>query len=259
VFSDGVEKSMSVKDHYSKFVADADAIRRYNTYQNKHKVQIRESDKILIDQVARLAGESRDVRLLDIGCSTGNLLFHLKNRVQGLRLEGADLASSSIEECRRDADLAGIEFNIRDICSLPQDDPYDIIIANAVTVYFDWETYRRSMTSVFGALKPGGAYLAFEWLHRFSVQDITITETSALHPDGLKIHFRPMAKVETILRECGFSDVVFEPFEMPFDLPFPGYDADVTSYTRKDEHGARLAFRGALYQPWCHMVARKPA
>lgn len=250
---------MSVKDHYSKYVADADMIRRYNAYQSKHKVRIRESDKILIDQVAHLAGNSKDARLLDIGCSTGNLLFHLKNLVPGLRLEGADLAQSSIDECRRDPDLAGVEFNIRDICELPQDDPYDIVVANAVAVYFDWRTYERAMASVCGALKPGGAYLAFEWLHPFSVQDITIVETSEMHPGGLEIHFRPMKKVEAILRDCGFAEIQFLPFEMPFDLPFPGFEADVASYTRKDEHGARLTFRGALYQPWCHMVARKPA
>jgi SAM-dependent methyltransferase len=250
---------MSVKDHYSKYVADAEMIRQYNAYQNKHKVQIRESDKVLIDQVARVAGELRHARLLDIGCSTGNLLFHLKNLVPGVRLEGADLAGSSIEVCRQDPDLSGIEFNIRDICDLPQDNPYDIVIANAVAVYFDWVTYERAMASVCRALKPGGVYLAFEWLHKFAVQDITIVETSEMHPGGLEIHFRPMMKVEKVMRACGFSDVQFLPFQMPFDLPFPGYDADVASYTRKDEHGELMTFRGALYQPWCHMVARKSA
>jgi cyclopropane fatty-acyl-phospholipid synthase-like methyltransferase len=254
-----LEHEMSVKDHYSKYVADADAIARYNAYQNKHKVRIRESDKVLIDLVARLAKGKRDARLLDIGCSTGNLLYHLKNMVPGVRLEGADLAQSSIDECRRDPDLAGIEFSIRDICDLPRDNPYDIIVANAVAVYFDWETYSRAMASVWHALKPGGAYLVFEWMHKFSVQDITITETSEMHPDGLEIHFRPMAKVERLMRECGFGEVEFYPFEMPFDLPFPGYDADVASYTRKDEHGTRMTFRGALFQPWCHMMALKPA
>lgn len=250
---------MSVKDHYSKFVADAGAIERYNAYQNKHKVTIRESDKILIDLISQIAAKSRNPNLLDIGCSTGNLLFHLKNLVPGLRLEGADLAVSSIEGCRNDPDLSGIEFNIRDICALPQERPYDIVVANAVTVYFDWPTYERAMASVCRALKPGGVYLAFEWLHKFSVQDLTILETSELHPDGLKIHFRPIKKVEKIMRSSGFADVEFLPFEIPIDLPFPGYDADVSSYTRKDEHGARMTFRGALFQPWCHMMARKPA
>lgn len=248
---------MSVKDHYSKYVTDAAAIERYNDYQNKHKISIRESDKFILDQVARIAEGRQNVSVLDIGCSTGNLLYHLRNLVPGLRLEGADLAQQSIEQCRRDPDLTGIEFSIRDMCDLPEDAGCDIVIANAVAVYFDWDTYKRAMASTFAALKHGGVYIAFEWIHKFSVQDIAITETSHMHPDGLKIHFRPMTRVGDVMKACGFSDVKFFPFEMPFDLPFPGYDAEVVSYTRKDEHGERMTFRGALYQPWCHMVARK--
>jgi hypothetical protein len=32
---------------------------------------------------------------------------------------------------------------------------------------------------------------------------------------------------------------------------------DLNSYTVKTETGDRLLFRGALYQPWCHMIAHK--
>src|SRR3546814_17374343 len=96
-----------------------------------------ESDKIILNEVARIAEGRHDISVLDIGCSTGNLLYHLRNLLPGLRLEGADLALQSIEQCRSDPDLSGIYFIIRDLCNLPTDAGYDLIIANAVAVYLD--------------------------------------------------------------------------------------------------------------------------
>ena len=87
--------------------------------------------------------------------------------------------------------------------------------------------------------------------------ELTIVETNEWNPDGLTMYWRPMAKVESALRAAGFSSVEFRPFVLPIDLPFPGYDEDVVTYTRKDEHGERMAFRGVLFQPWCHLIARK--
>ena len=66
--------------------------------------------------------------------------------------------------------------------------------------------------------------------------------------------------------ESGFDDVQFAPFEIPIDLPRgrtvgdneSGFE-DLNSYTVRSEAGDRLLFRGTLFQPWCHLIARKPA
>lgn len=99
--------------------------------------------------------------------------------------------------------------------------------------------------------------LAFEWLHPFEHQDIVITETTMGHPEGLRICFRPMKRVEGILRSAGFKKVEFRPFDIPIDLPMRGYDQEVFSYTVRSAEGRNLCFRGALSQPWCHMIAEK--
>ena len=59
------------------------------------------------------------------------------------------------------------------------------------------------------------------------------------------------------LMNAGFSDIQFYPFEIPIDLPEPNAASDLTTYTRRTEIGSRLQFRGSLYQPWCHLTARK--
>ena len=51
----------------------------YLEYQKRYATKIRESDKILIDMVNNCLSElEKEIKLLDIGASTGNFLLHLK-------------------------------------------------------------------------------------------------------------------------------------------------------------------------------------
>jgi SAM-dependent methyltransferase len=248
---------MTTKDHYSKYVSDQSLIANYNEYQKRYRTEPRESDKSTLLMVKNAVSGRNGLSLHDVGCSTGNFLYHCRRAFPNVQLFGSDLAIGSIEKCKRDSELAGISFSVADILDLSQHSKVDVVTANAVAVYFDSQTYQRALESVFNALNPRGVYIGFEWIHPFSVQELTIVETSEWNPQGLTFRFRPMKKVEQAMKEAGFESVEFKPFVLPIDLPHPGHDADVVTYTRRDEHGERLAFRGTLYQPWCHFVARK--
>lgn len=240
----------------------------YKGYQERFLDDISERDKVMLKLVGQAAAQLRaardgdePVRLLDIGCGRGALLHHLRGAYPDLDLTGADLADDVIEECRSDPRLQGVRFETMDIFDI--EGSFDIVTANAVAVYFDDEAYGRVLESVASALRPGGRYLAFEWLHPFR-QNLTIVERTKDHPDGLEIHFRPVHLVEEMLEERGFADIEFHPFEIPVDLPMEGskererdvYEG-IHTYTRRTSSGDRLQFRGALYQPWCHLVARR--
>jgi SAM-dependent methyltransferase len=248
---------MTTKDHYSKYVSDDKLIANYNKYQGKYRSEPRESDKATLLMVKEAVGGRDGFSLLDVGCSTGNFLYHCRKFFPKARLLGSDLAIGSIEKCKADSDLSGIGFSVADLLDLSALGNVDVVTANAVAVYFDSKTYQKALESVFHALSPGGAYIGFEWIHPFAVQQLTIVETSEWNPQGLTFRFRPMKQVEQAMSDAGFESVEFKPFVLPIDLPHPGHDADVVTYTRRDEHGERLAFRGTLYQPWCHFVARK--
>ncbi len=174
-----------------------------------------------------------------------------------LVLTGGDLAESSLAECRANPALTGIAFEQLDMLDLPYTEQFDIVVANAVAVYFHWDEYVRAAKSVARALRAGGSYLAFEWLHPFQFQDIVIHETTLGHPQGLRICFRPMARVAQIFEQAGMDQIEFLPFELPIELPMPGYDQEVVSYTQRTAEGRNLCFRGALSQPWCHLTAIK--
>jgi SAM-dependent methyltransferase len=239
---------------YEQYVNDEAFLANYNEYQRRYADQIAERDKVLLGLLAEnIVGTGT---LLDIGCSTGNLLLHVKRAFPDLTLTGGELAESSLAEARSNPDLADIKF--RTINMLNIEGQYDCITANAVTYLFRWPEYERAIQSIARALKPGGVFISFDWFHAFEGQDVAIIETTEGHPEGLPIHARSYGRVSQVFDKAGLGSIEFKPFFMPRDLPEP-FDKSGTpiTYTIRQVDGPRLSFRGCLYQPWCHIVSRK--
>jgi SAM-dependent methyltransferase len=249
---------MSESFSYHEYVADEKFLAEYNLYQQRYAETMRESDKVLVAMVKEIVERSgsRSLDLLDIGCSTANLLLHIKNMVPGVKLAGGDLALSSIDECRRNPKLEGIEFQVMDLLGLPTA-RFDIVIVNAVLYMLDDEQYRLALVSIANCLRPGGKCLIYDFAHPFVHQQLTTYETSVLHPNGLRLCFRPITKVQGLARDAGFTTVEFFLFEIPIALPQPAFDGEIVTYTVDRKDGGRCMFRGVLYQPWCHMIAHK--
>ena len=245
---------------YRDYVTDRAFLEDYNVYQARYAEQIRESDKVLVSLVGHAAGRSKAERprVLDIGCSTGNLLRHLKNMVPGPEYVGGDLAESSLAQCRTNPALDGISFETLDVTDLPTE-AYDVVVVNAVLYMFDEVQYDRALSSIAGSLRSGGTAIIYDFAHPFEHQNITIDETSLMHPNGLRLCLRPMKYIAEHMRAAGFAEPEFHPFELPIDLARPAYDEEVVTYTVKDDKDRRMMFRGVLFQPWCHIVARKLA
>lgn len=243
---------------YQDYVTDEGFLAEYNAYQEKYSSTIRESDKVIIEKVKERLAECRsDIpKVLDIGCSTGNLLLHLHRLVPGPEYVGGDLAQSSLDECRANPDLATVTFTEMNIMELPENS-FDVIVVNAVVYMFDDEQYATALASLHKALRPGGAVIMYDFAHPFTHQNLTIYETTVFRPEGIRLCFRPMPRVRAAAELAGFCSTEFAPFELPIDLEQPGHDEEVVTYTQRKEGGERLMFRGALYQPWCHIVMSK--
>ena len=257
---------MSDKFSYEQYITDDSFTEKYQEYQSRYAAEPRESDKVIIRLVRELAaqaGAARRLRLLDIGCSTGNLLFHLKRAVPQLDLVGGDMVPTILDECRRNPGLKDIDFQTANIVDLGLNQTFDIITVNAVLYMLDDAQFVRAVANVAKALRPGGWFAVFDFFHEFN-QDLAILEKSRSHPDGLMLHFRPQSSVSRILGDSGFSNIRYMPFSIPIDLARgqtaagnrDGFE-DLNSYTVKAESGDRLLFRGTLYQPWCHLTAQK--
>ncbi len=251
---------MSENFSYQEYVADEAFLRDYNAYQAKYAQQVRESDKVLIGLVREIADRhdrtKGPLRLLDIGCSTGNLLLHLKRFLSDIELTGGDLAESSLVACRENPELRGISFRALDLLDLPRDARYDIVTVNAVLYMMTDEQFEQGLRSIAGALDAGGTMIAFDFFHPFE-QDLTIMEVSKTHPSGLRLRFRPVSVAERALCAAGFEQCAFRPFTLPIELPRHPDDSELITYTVPAADGRRLPFRGTLFQPWCHLTAVK--
>jgi SAM-dependent methyltransferase len=202
---------------------------------------------------------SPTARVLDMGCSTGNFLRHVRQLMPDATLLGGDLMPSAVEQCRNDPALAGIDFEVMDIFAIPTGAPFDAIVVNAVTYLFDDEEVARAYRSLADALKPGGTYIGYEFVHPGDYQQ-TVVQTTYWNPVGLRLILRSENTTRRLLKQAGFEKIDIHPFEIPIDLPEPvrdGTEGDFITYTKRDPvTGRRVMFRGDLYQPWAHIVAR---
>src|SRR5260370_38896184 len=98
---------MKPKTTYEDYIKDQTFLDVYDDYQARYATQIRESDKVILGLVRDLTGGRGNV--LDIGCSTGNLLLHMKRALPNLSLVGGELVESSLNIAKSNPDLAGVE------------------------------------------------------------------------------------------------------------------------------------------------------
>lgn len=249
---------------YQHFVEDEQFHPRYISYQQKYVEEPRESDKAMmsmIEDYSRSVGR-QDLKLLDVGCSTGNLLLHLRNRMPQLQLAGGDLEPVVVADCQANPNLEGINFEILNMLDLKRENEFDIIVANVVMFIFEDENYSQALQSTLKALKPGGILLMYDFANPFN-QDVVLRESSNSHPDGITLHFRSHQLLNRLFEGAGFETPDIMPFRIPITLDKPkqaqggSYD-DLISYTLDTVDGERLLLRGIINQPWAHIRARKP-
>lgn len=248
---------MSDRAAYLDYIADDAFAEGYLEYQGKYTDVPRESDRRLIELIDRALPGRDGGAVLDLGCSTGNLLRHLRRARPDLHLTGGELLPSHLESCQRDPELVGVNFARIDALDIGRQESFDVIVMNAVLYLFELPQLKSALANVARALRPGGTFAVFDLFHPFG-QELAITETSATHLEGLTLHFRPYDTIRDALDEVGLSETEIRPFRIPIDLPRPARDDDIISYTVPTDDGERLLFRGALFQPWCHVTARRP-
>jgi 2-polyprenyl-3-methyl-5-hydroxy-6-metoxy-1,4-benzoquinol methylase len=99
---------------YKDYVTDEAFAASYAEYQGKYAENPRESDKRTAQLVLQILRSMQPVdhrpRILDIGCSTGNFLRHLKRLNINADLIGGDLMESHLDLCRENPALAGVSF-----------------------------------------------------------------------------------------------------------------------------------------------------
>ncbi len=247
------------KTTYQTYTSDESVAKEYARRQARFSETPMESEKILIEiakkAVRDLGGDALRLSLIDLGCSTGNFLYHLKNAVPGLTLTGLDLMESIVAAAQRDPRLEGVNITRQDMLAVDDDQQYDITVFNKSLCFFTEEQHQLAMRNAAKITKPGGVLIIFDWMTPW-FQDLEILEKTKWHKDGLRIFYRSYDTMTRSAGQAGFGDPTFQPFDIPIDLAASSDLTDHATFTVQSQSGERLQFRGCLSQPWCFMTAR---
>lgn len=253
---------MSDDKSYLNYTSDKAGMALYLENQAKFAEEPRESDKVLLALIAKalrdLGTAPEKTHLLDAGCSTSSFLAHVKAMFPGLRLSGIDIAPTVIEANRKDPKLAGIEFSEVDMTTMWFEKPFDIIVCNRSMMFFSTPVFDTVVRNIAKALRPGGRWIMLDYMNPFE-QELIIDDFNVWYPEGNRLHMRSYKTFRRSLKEAGFAEPQFTPFEIPIDMPLHPDPAQVYTHTVKTAEGKRLQFRGGIYQPWCYLEATVPA
>ncbi len=229
-------------------------LREYMEHQDKFVNVPSERDVAFLEIVKGLQNPS--MSLLDMGCNTGNFLRMIQRAFPLASLFGVDIVPGFISKARdlsMHVDFDDIKYAVSDMVRFESPISMDMVVFNASVMCMEDGELVQALMRANENMKNGGSLLIFDYFHPFS-QNLEIKES---HNSDEILHLRSYDLARNIAKASGFSDVKFIPFFMKNDRPIEEGTALIQSHTRRFIDGENASFRGAIYQPWCFMTARK--
>jgi trans-aconitate 2-methyltransferase len=128
-----------------------------------------ERSRPFFELVGRIRADD-PVRVVDLGCGSGELTATLADRWPAARIEGIDSSPEMIAAAERIA-VPGLRFAVGDIASWGPDGAVDVIVSNAALHWVP--THRELLPKWFKALTAGG-WLAVQMPGNFDAPSHTI-------------------------------------------------------------------------------------
>ena len=170
--------------------------------------------------------DSMPIKVLDLGCGTGNITLAVKNRYPHAQITCIDLAERMIELAQfKLSKYDNIEYKVGDLRNIDFKSDYDLIISSLALHHLQSNEEKiAAYKKVYGALKKGGAFYnadnvqasskylenvnIAQW-KEFMLQSLTEQEIDEV---WLPTHYKedyPSLLIEQLdwLREVGFNQV----------------------------------------------------
>jgi SAM-dependent methyltransferase len=207
----------------------------------------------------RFAGTTGAVRVLDVGCGTGNVAMCLANDPEIVSVRGLDLSATYVEYAnRRNVDVR-LDFQVGDAHALPfPDASFDHAVSMLVLQFVPQpELAVREMRRV---TRPGGIVAAATWDTRggFVALRMLYDAAAMLDQNGCRAraaaYTRPMSRpgeLASAWRDAGLSDVVQDMLTIRMEFasfadfwaPSEGKEGPVAAYVGALGANARARLR----------------
>lgn len=217
----------------------------------------KESFKALARIIAARA-QAPGLRILDVGCATGELLGYLATQIELADLVGVDVTDDLLVAAR--ARLPQATFDKASALALPEafDSAFDIVTATGCMSIFDETEIDAFWDNLFRVARPGGLIVVLSPLNEFGVDAmIRHRKRRAGVAGGWETGWNIFA-VETIreLVAARGGALELEPFRIPFALA-PREDP-VRTWTMRTEGAERQLTNGLkLLVDHSFMIVRK--
>jgi len=174
--------------------------------------------RLATEQLLKRAAISAETRVLDVGCGVGTTAITVAQRFDA-HVTAVDIEPLMLERTQEAVQVAGVDDRVHvqegDILSLDfQDDSFDVVIAEAVTMFVDRPRAARELIRV---CRPGGRVLATEFMWRrppsAEAREVFLGQVCA----GLR--FDTADDWVRIYTEAGLSNIEID--EGPFEMMTP--------------------------------------
>ena len=211
-----------------------------------YELQMGRWSRRLAPLLVDFAGIDGKVRVLDVGCGTGNLGFCLAQNFEILSVRGLDVSPAYIEHAKCRNSDARLSFEVGDACALPfPDASFDHAISMLTLQFIPQANLAvREMRRV---TRPGGTVAAATWDTRGGLiaYRMIFDVAAILDENGNELraraYTRPMSRPGELAhawRDAGLIDVVQETVTIRMDfasfadfwIPAEGKDGPVAQY-----------------------------
>ena len=110
----------------------------------------------------KLIHSKKNMKIIDIGCATGELIYFLKKRLKNADFFGLDVHPNLIKFAKKDKDLKDVNFSVGNIVNAPKRihlKKFDIVLF--IAVHSIWDDIDTWFSNLIKYVKKGGTIYIF--------------------------------------------------------------------------------------------------
>lgn len=191
-----------------------------------------------IANIAEPLMQSKNMKVIDVGCATGDFVFYLRHRFPEISLTGMDIDSELLTRAREEVE--GVNFLQGDITKNCLSEKYDIIFQNGVhSIFDDFEWLNNLLNS----MTDSGRLFIFGLFNPEDL-DVLIKSRPAASEGKWETGWNLYSKKSVLhfIESKGFNGV-YRDFEIGLDLEKKPSDP-LRSWTERLEDGRRIIING---------------